>query len=117
MTLEELRDAVDAGRLTLLPVERALAGDGPRYTPREIAELSGARPRAPAARFSAALGIPYPDPDERILTDADLEAARRIKAFRDAGLPEDGHAAGGADDRDGDGADRRGQPRADRSAR
>ena len=28
MPLEELREAVAAGRLTLLPVERALAGDG-----------------------------------------------------------------------------------------
>ena len=34
--------------------------------------------------------LPYPDPDERILTDSDLEAARRTKAFYDAGLPEDG---------------------------
>ncbi len=41
-------------------------------------------------RASAALGVPYPDPDERTLTEADLEAAKRVKAFIDAGLPEDG---------------------------
>ena len=41
-------------------------------------------------RASAALGIPYPDPDERTLAEADLESARRVKAFLDAGLPEDG---------------------------
>src|ERR1044072_363583 len=41
VSLEELRGAVEGGRLTLLPVERALAGEGPRYTPREIAEKSG----------------------------------------------------------------------------
>ena len=87
--LEELRDAVAAGRLTLLPVERALAGDGPRYTPREIAELSGVD-LGLLQRATAALGMPYPDPDERACTEADLEAARRIKAFLDAGLPEDG---------------------------
>jgi adenylate cyclase len=87
--LEELREAVAAGRLTLLPVERGLAGDGPRYTPREAAEISGAD-LALLQRASAALGIPYPDPDERTLTDADLESARRVKAFLDAGLPEDG---------------------------
>ena len=34
--------------------------------------------------------MPYRTPTSTILTDADLEAARRIKAFRDAGLPEDG---------------------------
>jgi adenylate cyclase len=88
-SLEELRDAVAAGRLTLLPVERALAGTGPRYTPREVAEGAGLDLDL-VQRFSAALGVPYTDPDERTLTDQDVEAAQRIKAFRDAGLPEDG---------------------------
>jgi adenylate cyclase len=87
--LKELRGAVEGGRLTLLPVERGLAGDGPRYTREEIAELSGAD-LGLLQRASAALGIPYPDADEKVLTEADLGAARRVKAFLDAGLPEDG---------------------------
>lgn len=87
--LEELREAVAAGRLTLLPVERGIAGDGPRYTPREIAELSGGDLDL-LQRASSALGLPYPDPDERAMNEADLDAARRVKAFLDAGLPEDG---------------------------
>jgi adenylate cyclase len=87
--LEELRGAVAAGRLTLLPVERALAGSGPRYTPREVAEIAGID-LGFLQRTTAALGVPYPDPDEPSATDADVEAARRVKAFRDAGLPEDG---------------------------
>ncbi|HEX5609951.1 MAG TPA: adenylate cyclase regulatory domain-containing protein [Solirubrobacterales bacterium] len=87
--LEELREAVAAGRLALLPVERALAGDGPRYSPREIADLVGGD-LALLQRFSAALGVPYPDPDEKILTEAEVEASRRIMAFLDAGLPEEG---------------------------
>jgi adenylate cyclase len=87
--LEELREAVAAGRLTLLPVERGIAGDGPRYTPREIAEISEADLDL-LQRASSALGLPYPDPDERALNEADLDAARRVKAFLDAGLPEDG---------------------------
>ncbi len=87
--LEELREAVEGGRLTLLPVERAIAGDGPRHTPREVAEISGV-PLDLLQRATAALGIPNPDPDERSLTEADLDEARRIKAFRDAGLPEEG---------------------------
>ena len=89
VTLDELREAVQAGRLTLLPVERALAGDGPRYTAREIADIAGIDLEL-LRRFSAALGVPYADPDEPRGTEADLEAARRMKAFRDAGLPEDG---------------------------
>ncbi len=88
-TLEEMREAVAVGRLTLLPVERALAGSGPRYTPREVAERAGLDLDL-LRRFSAALGVPYSDPDERTLTDQDVDAARRMKAFRDAGLPEDG---------------------------
>jgi adenylate cyclase len=89
VSAEELREAVAAGRLTLLPVERALAGPGPRYTLREVAEKAGVEIEL-VQRFTAALGLPAPDPDERRGTEADVEAARRIKAFRDAGLPEEG---------------------------
>src|SRR6185295_13784728 len=89
VSLEELREAVSRARLTLLPVERALAGHGPRDSPREIAELSNVDldllQRAPAA-----IGIPYPDPDSQTLTEAELEAAHRVRDFLDAGLPEDG---------------------------
>ena len=88
-TLEELRDAVAAGRLMLLPVERALAGEGPRYTAREIAQRADLDLDL-LQRFTAALGVPFGDPDEPRSTEADLEAARRMKAFLDAGLPEDG---------------------------
>ena len=86
LTLEELRDAVAAGHLTLLPVERAIAGGGPRYTGREIAELSGADVDMLLA-YRAALGIPWGDVDERVANDADLEAARRITAILEAGFP------------------------------
>jgi len=89
VSLEELHEAVAAGRLTLLPVERALAGDGPRYTPRQVAELSGLDLDL-LQRFSAALGVPYGDPDEPSATEADLDAARRAKALSEAGLPADG---------------------------
>lgn len=89
VSLEELREAVAAARLTLLPVERALAGDGPRYTPREIAELSGVDLDL-LQRATAAIGIPYPDPDSQTLTEAELDVAHHVRAFLDAGLPEDG---------------------------
>ncbi|HXV05701.1 MAG TPA: adenylate cyclase regulatory domain-containing protein [Solirubrobacterales bacterium] len=87
--LEELRAAVDAGRLTLLPVERAFGGVGPQYTPREVAAAAGVELDLLESAASA-LGIPYPDPDQKGLNEADLEAARRMKTLRDAGLPEDG---------------------------
>ena len=84
--LEELRGAVAAGRLALLPVEHAIAGDGARYSAREIAARSGLDVEL-LRRFRAALGVPYGDPDERVATEADLEAAGRLKAIVDAGFP------------------------------
>jgi adenylate cyclase len=83
---EELRNAVAAGRLALLPVEHTIAGDGARYTAREIAARSGLDVEL-LRRFRAALGVPTPDPDERTATEADLEAALRTKAILDAGFP------------------------------
>ena len=87
--LDELREAVAAGRLALLPVERALLGDGHRYTFGEVAEEAGIDPGL-LRRAIAALGIPIPAPDERTLTDADVDAAKRLKEIRDTGLPEEG---------------------------
>jgi adenylate cyclase len=87
VTLQELRDAVAAGHLTLLPVERAIAGDGPRYSAREIAAKAGIELDLLLA-FRAALGIPYGDDlDERVASDADLETAERMRAIIDAGFP------------------------------
>src|SRR5207253_168379 len=56
-TLDELKEAVAAHRLTLLPVERKLAGDGPRYTAREVAEIAELDLEM-LLRFRSALGIP-----------------------------------------------------------
>jgi adenylate cyclase len=87
VTLAELRDAVSAGHLTLLPVERAIAGDGPRFSAREIAAQTGIDLKLLLA-FRAALGIPYGDDlDERAAGEADLDTARRIKVMIGAGFP------------------------------
>jgi adenylate cyclase len=88
-SLDELREAAAAGRLALLPVERQLAGTGPRYTAREIAEQTEVELEL-LQRSRVALGASNPDPDARVLGAADLEAAQRLKAFREAGLPEEG---------------------------
>jgi adenylate cyclase len=88
VSLQELRDAVDAGRLALLPVERVLGGDGGSYTSREIAEKAGVELEE-LQRANAALGIPNPEPDDRVLGEADLEAAQRLRTFRELGLPEE----------------------------
>jgi adenylate cyclase len=90
VSLDDLGEAVAAGRLVLLPVERALAGGaGPKYTAREIAERTGVE-LGLLQRSRVALGTPNPDPDARLLGDEDLEAAQRLRAFREVGLPEEG---------------------------
>jgi adenylate cyclase len=87
VSLEELRAAVASSHLTLLPVERAIAGDGPRYSAREIAAETGIDLELLLA-FRAALGIPYGDDlDERAAGEADLDTAQRIKVMLEAGFP------------------------------
>jgi adenylate cyclase len=87
-SLEELREAVAEDRLALLPVERVLAPAGERYTGREVAELTGL-PQDFLITQRQALGLPVPDPDEPVFDAEDVEAARRLKAFRDAGIPDE----------------------------
>lgn len=86
--LEDLRRAVAESRLALLPAERALTGD-PRHSAREVAERTGIGLELLLAQQQA-LGLPRPDPDERVLSDEDLAAAERLSRFREAGLPEEG---------------------------
>jgi adenylate cyclase len=85
--LEELKRAAAEQRLPLLQVERALGTE--RHTPREVADEIGIDVEL-VLRHRAALGLPRPEPDERVLTDSDLEAARRLSAFHAAGLPAEG---------------------------
>jgi adenylate cyclase len=89
VSLPELRDAVAAGHLALLPVERAIAGEGPRYSAREISEIAGVDLDL-LQRLRAALGVPYGDADERLATELDLRAARQTRTLIDAGLPPEG---------------------------
>ncbi len=83
--LDELRTASGEGRLPLLAVERAIAGGAGRYTAAEVSERSGLEPEF-LERLWRALGVALADPDERTFTEADMEAALRTKALRDAGL-------------------------------
>jgi adenylate cyclase len=87
VSLDELRQAVAEERLALLPVELVLGGEA-RYTPRELAsEVWIELERLQRAR--QALGLPIADPDTRVLTREDLEAARRGLRMLEAGLPEE----------------------------
>ena len=86
--LEDLRRAVEEDRLVLLPVERVLEGDGPRYTAAEVAEEAGVD-QTVLRRNRMALGLPDPG-DEAVFGEEDVNAAKRIAALREAGLPDEG---------------------------
>jgi adenylate cyclase len=88
VSLEDLKRAVEEDRLALLPVERVLEGEGRRYTASEVAERANVSEDF-LRRNWLALGLPDLG-DEQGFTDADVEAAKRICALREAGLPDDG---------------------------
>jgi adenylate cyclase len=90
--LEELRRATAEDRLVLLPLERVLEGEGPRYTPEEVAERAGLDVRF-LSDARRALGAPRAEPGERILTREDLELAHRAKRLIDAGIGEEAFLA------------------------
>lgn len=83
--LDELRDACNEGRLALLPLERALAPPGERFTFADMAERAELEQEF-LANLTRALGLPIPSDDEAIFTEADLKAARTVGGFRAAGI-------------------------------
>ena len=88
VALDELKKAAAEERLALLPVEMVLAREG-KYSARDIAEATGQDEDA-MRRQRQALGLPWvPYPDAKVFSEADLEAARRARAFAEAGFPED----------------------------
>jgi adenylate cyclase len=86
--VDELRKAVDEERLTLLPVEQILAPET-NLTEADVAERSGVDLDVLRANWQA-LGLPLSDPEARIFGERDVEAAKQLKAFVDAGLPLEG---------------------------
>jgi adenylate cyclase len=85
VTLEELRQAVADDRLAILPAERLLA-EKPKYTLEELAAKAGIGSEEIVAQRAAA-GLPVAEAGERVYTDEDLEAARRLRVAIDMGLP------------------------------
>ena len=82
--VDELRDAVDEGRLALMQLERMLVGR-PRYTPEEISELSGIEIEELERQWRS-IGLAVPNRDEAVLSREDLDSANRMREILDAGL-------------------------------
>lgn len=86
-SLAELRRASATGTLMFIPADRVIV-DSKRYTAAEVAELGGVdMDFLVAAR--RAMGLPIPDDDEPVYTDAELESVRMIEVARAAGISDE----------------------------
>ncbi len=85
--LSELRRTTASGTVMFLPADRVILG-GERYTAAEVAELAGVELDFLLAA-QRAMGLPIPEPDEDVYTDADLELARMSRASQAAGIPDE----------------------------
>jgi adenylate cyclase len=87
-SIERLKTACQEDRLAFLPVEHALAGEA-IYSEAELFDRAGADPEFIRANWQA-IGFSLADSEAKLFNDRDVEAARRVARFRDAGLPDDG---------------------------
>jgi adenylate cyclase len=83
----ELERAEAEGRLPTLAVERAL-GSGGTHTLTKVARASKLD-TAFVRDLMQAMGRPSPGPREAVYSDDDVEIARLVRGFLDAGLPRD----------------------------
>jgi adenylate cyclase len=87
ISLDELRAATRDGRLLFVGAERMVSGI-PRYSSRQVAERAGV-----SADFVMALrranGLPVPDVDAVVCSEADVDGAILARRFLDAGVSEE----------------------------
>ena len=83
--LDELKAAVKEHRLALLPVDRLLRGD---YTATDVEQKTGF-PAELVTRVRRLHGLPEVDSDQPVFGEEDIEAARAMKQFLDAGFEEE----------------------------
>ena len=85
--LSELRRTTATGTVIFLPADRVIVGPE-RYTAAEVSERSGVEMEfLEAAR--RAMGLPIPEPDEPVYTEAELESAKRTLLARQAGISDE----------------------------
>jgi adenylate cyclase len=85
--LSELRRSTAQGTIVYLPADRVIVS-ADRYTSAEVAEMTGIAEEF-LVRVRRAMGLPIPDADEPIYTEAELESTRQIHVARAAGITDD----------------------------
>jgi adenylate cyclase len=87
VSLAELRRSTAAGSVVYLPADRVIVG-AERYTAGEVARLAEVdEDFLVVAR--RAMGLPIPERDEAVYTEAEVESTRMIHVARDAGISDD----------------------------
>jgi adenylate cyclase len=87
ISLDELRAATRDGRLLFVGAERMVSGV-PRYSIRQVAERAGI-PADFVTALRRANGLPVPDIDTVVCSEADVDAAILARQFLDAGVSEE----------------------------
>jgi adenylate cyclase len=87
ISLAELRAATRDGRLLFVGAERMVSGI-PRYSSRQVAERAGISPEFVMA-LRRANGLPVPDVDAVVCSEADVDGAILARRFLDAGVSEE----------------------------
>ncbi len=85
--LSELHRTTATGTIVYLPADRAIVS-ADRYTAAEVAELTGIE-EGFLLRVRRAMGLPIPEPDEAVYTEAELETTRQIHVARAAGITDE----------------------------
>jgi adenylate cyclase len=85
--LAELRRSTAAGAIIYLAADRVIVGTE-RYTASEVAELSGID-EGFLVKARRAMGLPIPEADEAVYTEAEVETTRMIHIARDAGISDE----------------------------
>jgi adenylate cyclase len=85
--LSELRRTTASGTIIFLPADRVIVGSK-RYTAAEVSERSGVElDFLVAAR--RAMGLPIPEPQDPVYTEAEVESAARTVLAREAGISDE----------------------------
>jgi len=87
ISLDELRAATRDGRLLFVGAER-MVGGVPRYSTREVSERAGV-PAEFVMALRRANGLPVPDVDAVVCSEADVAGAILARQFLDAGVSEE----------------------------
>jgi adenylate cyclase len=87
LPLSELRRATASGTVIFLPADRVIVGSE-RYTATQVAELAGVDMDF-LVRAQRAMGLPIPEAEDAVYSDADLELSRMTHITREAGISDE----------------------------